>query len=243
MERENVDSEALEEIFLEDALDHMIVNEALDLLLLVLDEKPAASTTAHFEKLSPGFEKFIEDFAERFDLYYVTRDVEDQHPESDENVTGSSVYLTRERERLEMISPLEDADSSDIGKFLGYPEEAVEDFETSRGFTDTYQKFEEMMEDQDVSEKDALDFLEESTSNKSYSEKFDEKVEEMIEKDLINREDESLMGLISYIPVIKNETILSALKEANRRKKVLKELDKELNISVGERYLEKILEP
>ncbi|WP_414837388.1 hypothetical protein ACK3SF_03905 [Candidatus Nanosalina sp. VS9-1] len=237
-----IDPEALEKFLLEDALDHMIVNEALDLLLLVIGEKPAASTTAHFEKLSPGFEKFVEDFSDEFDLFYVTRDVEDTHPETDENITGSSVFFTDEEERLDMLRPMEQATNKDIGKFLGYPEEAVEAFETSRGFREAYQRFEEMMGDEDVSEEEALDFLEENTSEKSYSEKFDEKVEEMIQDGKMDRSDEKYLGLVSYVPRIEEESILSAVEEARRREKVLKEMDEELDVSVGREYLEKILE-
>jgi hypothetical protein len=242
MKTGKVDPEALESFFLEDALDHMIVNEARDLLLLVLAEKPAASTTAHFEKLSPGFEKFVQDFSEEFDLFYITRDVEDTHPETDENITGSSVFFAREEDRLDMLRPMEEATNEDIGFFLGYPEEAVEAFETSRGFNETYQKFEEMMDDEDVSEEEALDFLEENTSDKSYSEKFDEKVEELIQEGAMDRSDEKYLGLVSYVPEIEEESILSAVEEAKRREKVLEELDDELDVSVGEEYLDKILE-
>lgn len=236
MQLENIDSERFEEFFLEDALDHMIVNEALDLLLLAVGEKPAASTTAHFEKISPGFRSFIEDFAEEFDLYYVTRDVEDQHPEEDENITGSSVFLTDEKERLELITPLEEATNSDIGSFLGYPDDAVEAFESSRGFDEVYTRFEELMEDEDFSEEEALDFLEENTSGKSYAERFDEKVEEL---DLSG--DEKYLGLVSYIPRIEEENILEAVEEGKRREKVLQDLDEKLGVSVGEEYLGKIL--
>jgi hypothetical protein len=58
----------------------------------------------------------------------------------------------------------------------------------------------------------------------------------------MDRSDEKYLGLVSYVPEIEEESILSAVEEAKRREKVLEELDDELDVSVGEEYLDKILE-
>jgi hypothetical protein len=240
MDIENVDPDELERFFLEDALKELVAHEALDLLLLVIGEKPGASVTAYFQDISPGFRSFIEEFSQEFGLAYVTREVEGEK-ESRENVTGSRVFLARESERLEMLKPFKDASSDDIGRFLGYPEEAVEEFETSSGFKEAYTRFQEMMEDDSVTEEEALDFLEENTSEKSYTERFDDKVREMVEDGEIDEGDEKYLNLVSYIPRIGEEAILEAVEEGRRREKILREMDQELGVEVGETYLEKIL--
>jgi hypothetical protein len=240
MELENIDSDELEKLFLEDALEEMVAHEALDLLLLVISEKPGASVTAYFQGISAGFRSFVEEFSQEFGIAYITREVEGEK-ESRENVTGSKVFLARESERLEMLKPFKDTSSEDIGRFLEYPEKSVEEFETSRGFKEAYSRFQEMIEDDSVSEDEALDFLEENTSGKSYAERFDEKVQEMTEKGDLEEEERRYLNLVSYVPQIENEAVLEAVEEGQRREKILIRMDDELEVEVGEAYLEKIL--
>lgn len=240
MELETVEPDKLEKFFLEDALEEMVAHEALDLLLLVISEKPGASVTAYFQGISPGFRSFVEEFSQEFGLAYITREVEGEK-EAQKNVTGSKVFLARESDRLDMLKPFKDTSSEDIGRFLGYPEKAVEEFETSRGFKQAYSRFQEMMEDDSVTEDQALDFLEENTSGKSYAERFDEKVQEMTENGDLEEEERRYLNLVSYVPRIEKEAVLEAVEEGKRREKVLRKMDDELEVEVGEAYLEKIL--
>lgn len=232
------DPDKLERYLLEESTDHMPVSEAFDLYLLVIGEKPGASVTIHFQRLSQDFKKFIEDFSEEFDLYYLMEDNEQESQE--ENFSGNTVFLTNQKDRLEKVKPVEEASNTDIGLFLGYPKDAVKSFESSTGFTEAYKKFEEEATKENVSEDEALEILEEASS-KSYRELFQEKLEELKEDETIDSEDVKYLELVSYVPEIEESSVLEAIKEGKRREKLLKKLDEKREFSIGEKFLENII--
>jgi len=233
----NFDSDKLEEYLLEDATDHMPISEAFDLFLLVIGEKPGASVTIHFQRLSNDFKKFVEDFSEEFGLYYLME--KDEQGSQEENFSGNTVFFTNQKDRLEKVKPVGEASTTDIGLFLGYPGDAVESFESSTGFTEAYKKFEEEARKENVSEDEALEILE-NASSKSYGELFQEKLEELKENETIDSKDLKYLELVSYVPEIEESSVLEAIKEGKRREKSLKKLD-EKGFSIGEKFLRKIM--
>lgn len=238
MDSGKLDAEKLDRYLLEDAVEHMPVNEAFDLYLLVIGERPGASVTIHFQRLSQDFKKFVEDFSEEFDLHYLMEN--DKQESQEENFSGNTVFFTNQKDRLEKVKPVEEASNTDIGLFLGYPEGAVESFESSTGFVDAYKKFEQQAAKEDVSEDEALEILDQASS-KSYMEVFQEKVGELNEEEKINDDEERYLELVSYVPEIKESAIKEAIQEGKRRKKLLKKLDEEQEFSIGEKFLEKIM--
>lgn len=238
MRTEDLDAEKLDE-YMDDAAEFMPITEALDLLLLLIEEKPGASVTIHFERLSNDFKDFVEDFSDQFDLHYLVQEAASDVNQA-ENFSGNTVFLCRDKERLEMLRPLKNISDEDIGLFLGYPEGAVESFKSSTGFVDAYRKFEKEAAKEDVSEEEALEILEQA-SEKSYSEKFQEKLEELKEDEIIDSEDEKYLELVSYIPEIDESSIQDAVEEGKNREKLLKRLDEELEASVGKSFINQIL--
>lgn len=236
----NLDAERLEELITEEALKYMSPEESLDLLLLVYEEKPAASVTVHFQRISEEFEELIEIFADEFDLYYLLKQQKDPYEPESDRINSSTVFLSSEKERLDMIKPLDEADNADKGLFLGYPEEAVEAFESSTGFMDAYREFEKASKREDVSEDEALEILDEA-SGKSYIELFEEKKQELIEDGKIEEERLQYLKLVSYVPVLKESGIIEAVKEGERRRKVILEKDDGVDTSTGKKILEDIL--
>ena len=238
MDSEKLDAEKLDKYLLEDAVEHMPMSEAFDLFLLVIGEKPGASVTIHFQRLSQDFKKFVEDFSEEFGLYFIMED--DKQESHEENFSGNTVFFTDQKDRLEKVKPVEEASNTDIGLFLGYPKDAVESFESSTGFVDAYKKFEQQAAKEDVSEDEALEILDQASS-KSYMEVFREKIGELKEEEKINDEEERYLELVSYVPEIKESGIKEAIQEGKRREKLLKKPDEEQEFSIGEKFLEKIM--
>lgn len=237
MNIEDLNAEELND-YMDDATEFMSITEVFDLLLLLIDEKPGASITVHFERLSNEFKEFIQDFSDQFDLNYLIQ--EDSSIEQGENISGNTVFLCRDSDRLEMLRPLEDVSEEDIGLFLGYPEGAVEAFQSSTGFVKAYKKFEEEAAKEDVSEEEALKILEDA-SEKSYGELFQEKLEELKKDEVIDSEDINYLELVSYVPEIDESSIEEAIQEGRRREKLLEEIDEKIDTSLGKRLINQIL--
>jgi len=235
---EDLDSGKLHDYLIEDATEFMPPEEAFDLLLLLIDEKPGASITVHFQRLSNDFKEFIQDFSDEFDLHYIIQENSSQEDQA-ENFSGNTVFLARDEQKLEMLKPLEDVSEKEIGLFLGYPEDAVEAFQSSTGFVEAYKEFEKEAAKEHVSEEEALEILEEASS-KSYGELFQEKLEELKEE-VISKDKERYLDLVSYLPVLEQDAILEAISEGRRREKILEELDKKAEASVGKFFIEEIL--
>lgn len=239
MNTEELDSGKLHDYLIEDATEFMPPEEAFDLLLLLIDEKPGASITVHFQRLSNNFKEFIKDFSDEFNLHYIIQENSSQEDQA-ENFSGNTVFLTKDEQKLEMLKPLEDVSEKEIGLFLGYPDDAVEAFQSSTGFTEAYKQFEKEAAKEHVSEEGALEILEKASA-KSYGELFQEKLEELKEEEVISKDEERYLDLVSYVPVLEQDDILEAISEGRRRKKLLEELDKKAEASVGKFFIEQIL--
>jgi hypothetical protein len=77
-------------------------------------------------------------------------------------------------------------------------------------------------------------------SRKPATEKSEEKLEELEEKGKISEKDKEYLALISYVPRPEEVSIMRAVKIGEMREKKLKELDKDLETGIGEKYIEEM---
>mgnify|MGYP006287847105 CR=1 FL=1 len=129
---EDLDPELLEEYFLERFPDELLIEEAYHLLLLVLGEKPGAllmSVEANSE--------VVGDFCSDFDLEMKTVGEENRSFWDKifrrKTFSSASIFVAEDEERFDMLERSDVAEDwfsdKSIGKFLGYPREAVKYYE------------------------------------------------------------------------------------------------------------------
>jgi hypothetical protein len=129
---EDLDPDLLEEYFLERFSDELLDEEAYHLLLLVLGEKPGVllmSVEADTE--------VVRDFCSDFDLEMKTVG-EEKRSFWDKlfrrkTLKSTSIFVAEDEERFDLLERSDVAEDwfsdKSIGKFLGYPEDAVKYYE------------------------------------------------------------------------------------------------------------------
>ena len=185
--------------FLEQRLrERITVEEVLDILFLVLGEKPGALIMQADVKTR----KVLEEFCTEFDVEMKV--VEGQERSLLDRVLGrdtrfmkDSIFLARNQERFEI---LEESDGdfcgfSDraVGEFLGYPESAV-------------------------------DYYENKTKGEPAGMEVEKKIEQMIQEDRIDDDAKKYLEMISYLPNPEEENIMDAVEEGKRRRNIVDKL-------------------
>lgn len=202
----------LEKYFMKYLPDKIGYNHAYDILMMLTGEKPGSLV------MSPDVEqrKALEEMCEQLDLSYkITggrkRSLLDKLLRRDTRLFKDGFFIARDEKALERLEQSE-------GKFYGYSDKGVGEF---LGYP-----------------RESTIYYENSTdpATKASEKKIEElETEEKLEKDEIN-----LLNLVSYVPRPEEENILRAVKIGEMREKKLKELDKDLETSIGEKYLEKM---
>lgn len=205
-------AEELEEYFLNKLPDKIGYEQAFDILMMLIGEKPGALV------MSPGLKekKLLKEMCDRLDLEYkVTggkeRSFFDKLLNRDTRVLKDGFFISRNEGALEELDESEGLfygySDKGVGQFLGYP-------------------------------KDSTLFYE--NSNDPAPDKARSKIEDMIDEDKIDREDRKKLSLISYVPKPEEVSIFRAVKIGDMREQKLEEVDKDLETEIGERYLEEI---
>ncbi|MFB6115540.1 MAG: hypothetical protein ABEK04_04535 [Candidatus Nanohalobium sp.] len=206
------DTEELEAFFLDKLPESIGHEQAFDILMMLMGEKPGALVMSP----NPGEKNLLEDMCEELDLSYkVTggkkRSWLDKVLNRDTRVFKDGFFIARDEKALDHLDESEGMfygySDRGVGEFLGYPE-------------------------------DSTLFYENSTD--PATEKSEQKIEEMKEEGKISSEDEKKLSLISYVPKPDEVSILRAVKIGETREKKLNEIDKDLETSIGEEYLEEI---
>ncbi|MFQ3275692.1 MAG: hypothetical protein ACI9LV_000967 [Candidatus Nanohaloarchaea archaeon] len=188
--------------------------ELLDLLLLVIGEKPGALVMG----ADRSTVKLLQNFAEDFDLKIKTvkggkRSLLDKLLGKDTRFQKDGVFITDDRKRFETLenSTGNFMGFSDraVGKFLGYPEKSRNYYERKSGGE---------LAGADI--EDEISALEEEGETDSSDRKY--------------------LHLVSYRPMTDRESILKAIDRGKKRAQKLREMDSNFNISVGADYLNRI---
>ncbi len=210
------DTAKLEDYFLERVPRQLGYSTGIDLLLLLLEEKPGALVMG----VSPEQERFVKRFCREFGLEYLYN----RHLGFWERFRrrlgiasgfdNPGIAVARSRERLEVLERSEingftSFKQGSLGRFLGYPEEAVEFYAESD---------------------DAPGMV------------VQQKIEKLVEDGEIDEEDLAYMELVDYVPPPELESIEAAINRGMKRKDLLLEFDSETGSSIGERYLDELLE-
>lgn len=202
----------LEKYFMKFLPEKIGYDHAYDILMMLTGEKPGSLV------MSPEIEQreALEELCEDLDLKY--------------RVTGG-----RERSLLDRVLGIDTRMFKD-GFFIARDEKALERLEQSHG------KF-YGFSDRGVGEllgypKESTIFYEESTDPATKASK--EKIEELMEQGKVIEEEKKFLDLISYVPKPEETSVLRAIKIGEMREKKLKELDKDLETGIGEKYLEKM---
>lgn len=202
-----LDADLIEKYFIEEFSDALIDEEAYHLLLLILGEKPGALLMG----VKDSDTKIIKDFCNDFDLEMKAiagekRSILDRVLRRETVLTGPSIYIAENKDRFDLLKYSEETDErfSDkaIGKFLGYPEDALRYYEN------------------------------EEIPGKAFQEKAD--------FSNFSDEDFAYLNLVEYVPKPEEEEISKAIEEGKSREKLLKRLDRELDIEIGSKYITEI---
>lgn len=205
-------TEELEEYFLEKLPEKIPYEQAFDILMMLTGEKPGSLV------MSPSIKqkKVLEDLCEGLDLSYrITggkeRSLLDKVLRRDTRMFKDGFFIARDEKALERL------EQSD-GKFYGFSDRGVGEF---------------------------LGYPKESTiyyqeTREPATQASEEKIEELEEKGELDGKDKEFLALISYVPRPEEVSILRAVKIGEMREKKLKELDKDLETEIGEKYIEKM---
>lgn len=205
-------AEELEKYFLDELPESIGYEQAFDILMMIVGEKPGSLV------MSPDLDEInlLEDMCDELDLEYIItggneRSFIDKVLGRDTRVLKDGFFISRNEKALEELENSEGLfygySDKGVGSFLGYP-------------------------------KDSTLFYE--NSDEPAPEKAKSKIEEMRENDKIDKEDRKKLSLISYVPKPEEVSIFRAVKIGEMREQKLEELDKDLETEIGEKYLENI---
>lgn len=202
----------LEKYFMKYLPEKIGFEHAYDILMMLTGEKPGSLV------MSPDMEqkKALEELCNELDLSY--------------RVTGG-----RERSLLDKILRRDTRMFKD-GFFIARDEKAVERLEQSEG---RFYGF----SDRGVGEflgypRESTIYYQESTDPATKAS--EEKVQELKEDGTLTEEEIELLALISYVPRPEGTSVLRAVKIGEMREKKLKELDKDLETGIGQKYIEEM---
>lgn len=201
-ELEKISDRKIKEFF-EDRLPEKITNEeVLDILFLVLGEKPGALVMGTGRKTR----EVLEDFRTEFNINMKVvkgpeRSLVDRVLGRDTRFMKDSIFLARNPERFEI---LEDSNGSfcgfsdrAVGEFLGYPESAIE-------------------------------YYENKTTEKPAGMEVEGMIEDMIKEGKIDSNAEKYLEMISYLPAPKEENIKNAVEEGKKRAEIIEDTELKL---------------
>lgn len=178
--------------------------DVLDLLLLLLKQRPACLV---MNTDSEEVEK-LQEFCETFNFNY-------RIEEGQSKLSGNSVFISREKNRLEM---LEKADGRfcgftdvQVGRFLGFPEEDAK-------------------------------YFSKHIENGQIEPEVRKKSEKLIEEDMISREEFKYVEITSYVPKPVSENILQCIEKGKEHEKAVKDFDKKYGTELGEQVLQLFLQ-
>lgn len=123
---DDFEEELLEKYFVDELPEYLVLEEAFHLLLLILGEKDSALVMSADKDEVKLVKDFCRDFS--LDIKVVegsSRSLIDKLLGRDTRFDKDEVFVCRDSKRFELIDE-NDLTSEDIGKFLEYPEEAVE---------------------------------------------------------------------------------------------------------------------
>ncbi|MFB6292615.1 MAG: hypothetical protein ABEI58_04455 [Candidatus Nanohaloarchaea archaeon] len=209
MTPEELDREKMEHYFLEEFPDTISLEEAYPLLLLVLDERPGALVMSAGRKK----QKLLEKFAEDFQLAYRTYGEQDpglldRLLHRETPFSKPGAFLARDPERFDIIEEAE-------GGFYGTSDEAVGEFLGYPESAIEYYRREETLGSETL-----------------------EKITGIMDNGDIAEEERRYLDLTTFIPEPDKNAVKSAIETGKRREALLKQLDRELDTSIGEKYLE-----
>ena len=201
----------LEKYFMKFLPEKIGYDHAYDILMMLTGEKPGSLV------MSPDVEqrKALEEMCEQLDLSYkVTggrqRSLLDKLLRRDTRLFKDGFFIARDEKALERLEQSE-------GKFYGYSDKGVGEF---------------------------LGYPRESTiyydSTEPSTKASEKKIKELEKEGKLEEDEMKFLKLVSYVPRPEEENILRAVKIGEMREKKLKELDKDLETSIGEKYLEKM---
>ncbi len=209
------DIEKLERYFLERMPRVLNYSAGLDILLVVIEEKPGALVMG----VSTEQENVVRELCREFGLAHLySRDIGAWERMKRKLGFGStfdnpSIAVTRESGRLDILEKSEANGftyftQETLGRFLGYPEEAVEFY---------------------------------SVSDDAPGMVVQEKVEQLVGEGELDKADLKYLELVDYVPPPELKSIEAAIERGRDREEVLLELDRETETSVGELYLEELM--
>ncbi len=86
----------------------------------------------------------------------------------------------------------------------------------------------------------AIKFFTQETGERNLSQRFEEKVDEMIEKDELSEENSYLLDLALFTPELTSDGVLQAVEVGERRRELLRQLDRRHDTDFGEKILDKV---
>lgn len=207
------DSGPLEHYFAEELPDRFPTDECLDMLMVVIGERPGALV------MGPSFKdrRVLEEFCNTFELSFLDMEGEkrswlDRIFRRDTRVFRGGFFISREDERLGIIENSEGdfygSSEKAVGEFLGYPKEDVEYYTEKR---------------QQTPERN-----------------FRQKVEDFVEGNNLNL-DLKYLNLASYVPKPEEENIRRAIRKGKEKEEKLLELEEETGSNISSKYLENLL--
>lgn len=211
MEPITEDRQVLEEYFLERFPGRIMDEEAYHLLLVVLGEKPGALVMSAGNREK----RLLQDFCNDLGLKMMVVDGDERsHLDKllgrDTRFRKDSIFIAREKERFDILEESE-------GDFNGFSERAVGEF---LGYP-----------------KEAIDFYGEEEVP---AQAFEKQAEEFLDSGELNQDEIDLLDLMGYLPRPEKQSIIEAVREAEKREEKLLRIDEELGASIGSHYLEKM---
>jgi len=205
-------TDELEKYFLEKLPEKISYTHAFDILMMLTGEKPGSLV------MSPSIEekKLLKEMCEDLDLNYrITggkkRSLLDKILKRDTRVFKDGFFISRNEKALKRLKNSE-------GDFYGFSDRGVGEF---LGYPE-----------------ESTIYYEESTDPATKASQ--EKIEELKKKGKIDEGEIESLSLISYVPRPEEVSILRAVNIGEMREKKLKELDKDLETSIGKKYIEKM---
>ncbi len=205
----------VETYFTEKLDDHVVIDEKLALLLLLLEERPGVLV------MNPELDdrKILKQFAQEFDLEHLytggegERGLKDKLLHEDSRMFKGGFFITDEKERFRILKESEGRfygfSDRAVGRFLGYPEDDTEYF----------------------AENVVEGHIERPTR---------EKAEELVSEGVLKKSDLKYLELVSYVPRPRKENIVKAVETGKKREQKILEIDDELGLEVGKNILREI---
>jgi len=205
------DEQVLEKYFLDRFSGRIMDEEAYHLLLLVMGLKPGVLVMSADNSQRKLLENFCKDSGlEMMVVEGEKRPLLDRLLSRDSRFRKDSIYLARKKERFSILKQssgnFNGFSDEAVGRFLGYPDEALQFYSEEEIPGQTFQKF----------------------------------VERKMEEGEISEEDLGYLDLIGYLPKPEISGFREAVEEASKRERKLRELDEEMDCSIGDTYLQKI---